>query len=236
MGERDGTPVAVDYLAAYAAVRGRLVGLTRADSADNAVPACPGWRVRDVVAHLAGLCEDWVNHRLDGYASERWTADQVSRHDRSTCEEMFDAWRDAMVAFTNLREPFLGLPPARWAFGDAVVHEADVRGALGADRVPDDAVLLSLQGTMQRWKQVLSGAGAPLLRVRSPDGPEWWLGGRDDPNGMVLEAPLYELFRGLCGRRSRGQAMGWAWSADPEPIVAAGLPYPCTRASNAMFD
>ena len=229
-------PVGGTYLAAYAEVHARLAGLVRADIADVVVPACPGWRVRDVVAHLAGLCEDWVESRLDGYASERWTADQVSRYERSTCGEIVAAWAGAMTTFRSLREPFLGLAPARWAFGDAVIHEADIRGALGAVRAPDDAVLLSLRGTLMRWQQVLSGAGAPTLHVRSPDGPDWWLGTVDDPDAVVVETPVYELFRGLTGRRSLGQAVGWNWSADPHPIVGVGLAYPFRWASTAISD
>ncbi len=30
------------------------------------VPACPGWVVADVLAHLTGPAQDWVRERLDG--------------------------------------------------------------------------------------------------------------------------------------------------------------------------
>ena len=92
--------------------------------------------VHEVVAHLAGLCEDWVNHNLDGYATETWTAQQVSRHTHRTCHEILDSWADAMTSFTHLENSDAELPPARWPFGDAVDHEADIRGAIAADRVP----------------------------------------------------------------------------------------------------
>ena len=192
--------------------------------------------MHDVLAHLTGLCEDWVNHRLDRYASGQWTADQVSRHRRSTCGEILQAWGDTMRQFGTLGDPFLGLPPARWAFGDAVVHEADVRGALGAGRVPDDAVLLSLGDSMARWEQVLSRASGPTLRVQSPEGSSWWVGTRDDPNAILVDAPVYELFRGVGGRRSLDQVVAWNWAADPEPILSLGLPYPFRWASHALFD
>jgi len=59
---------------AYLAIQGRVRGLLDEGHADVAIPACPAWTVRDLIAHLAGLCEDWVVHRLDDYASEAWTA------------------------------------------------------------------------------------------------------------------------------------------------------------------
>ena len=59
-------------------------------------------------------------------------------------------WADSLSSFRHLHESFLGSPP-RWAFGDAVVHEADIRGALGRGRVPDDAVTVALAGMMARW-------------------------------------------------------------------------------------
>ena len=42
----------------YAAVRARVTVLVLEGDPEMPVPACPGWRVRDVVGHLAGLCED----------------------------------------------------------------------------------------------------------------------------------------------------------------------------------
>ena len=37
---------------------------------DEPVPTCPGWTVRDVVAHLAGLADDWLTGNLEVYASD----------------------------------------------------------------------------------------------------------------------------------------------------------------------
>ena len=62
---------------AYVAIHERIVELATDKTRHLSVPASPGWRIHDVVAHLSGLCEDWVDHRLDGYASEGWTAAQV---------------------------------------------------------------------------------------------------------------------------------------------------------------
>ena len=148
----------------YAAVRARITVIVSEGDPERPVPGCPGWRVRDVVAHLAGLCEDWVDHRLDGYASERWTDAQISRSSGESLEEVLERWRSAAERFAQLEDdPTLG-PPARWAFGDAITHEADIRGALQAGRVPPDAVLLSVKGSVARWRETSA-------RCIRPDAP-----------------------------------------------------------------
>jgi len=220
----------------YEAVRARVTVLVLEGDPETPVPACPGWRVRDVVAHLTGLCEDWVDHRLDGYASERWTDAQVSRSSGEALEQVLERWRRAAERFAQLEDdPVMG-PPARWAFGDAITHEADIRGALQAGRVPSDAALLSLKGSVARWRETLWDASAPTLLLRAPDARDWWLGVRDDPTAVVVEAPAYEFFRSLCGRRSPSQVRRWKWSRSPEPFLDMGLPYPFHWADEDLLD
>ena len=221
---------------AYIGVRDRIVSLLRNAESSVVVPSCPRWQVKDVVGHLAGLCEDWVGHRLDGYASDEWTAAQVDRFAACGIDEVFERWYSASECFLQLDDdPVMG-PPARWAFGDAVTHEADIRGALGAERVPYEAALVGLKGSISRWRDVLSQAKTPTLLLRAPDAREWWLGTPDDPEMTVAEAPAYELFRALTGRRSKAQMERWEWSGDPQPYLAAGLPYPFRSANIDIQD
>ena len=49
------------------------------DDLDRTVPTCPDWTAHDVLAHLAGLAEDWVDGRLDSYGSDEWAQAQVER-------------------------------------------------------------------------------------------------------------------------------------------------------------
>lgn len=221
---------------AYLGVRARLDEVLRHRAGDEAVPSCPGWTVRHVVAHLAGLCEDWVAGRLEGYGSEAWTATQVERFADAPLTEILTQWDRALAGFVVLpADPAMG-PPGRWAFGDAVVHEADLRAALGERRVPLDAVALALKGQIARWREVVGGAGLPALLLRCPDLRDWWLGEHDDPGAVVAEAPAYEVFRALAGRRSEAQIRSWTWSADPSPHLAAGLPYPFSFAAEAVVE
>jgi uncharacterized protein (TIGR03083 family) len=216
----------VTSVEAYDAVRRRLEPVLSAADPQHAVPACPGWSVRDVLAHLVGLCEDWVHGRFEGYASEEWTAAQLERHRGESCVSMLETWRATMRAFTELDDSPLGATPARWAFGDAVVHEADLRGATSTGRVPETAVELGLQGAVARWRQVLRGAGLGGVRVVLPDGQELRTSAPGDERAVEVGADPYEVFRGLAGRRSVAQVAGWSWSVDPSPYLAAGPPYP----------
>ena len=66
----------------YQETRERIIALvTGLDDAawSTAVAACPGWSVRDVVAHLAAVAEDWVSGRLAGPPTDEETAAQIAR-------------------------------------------------------------------------------------------------------------------------------------------------------------
>jgi uncharacterized protein (TIGR03083 family) len=221
---------------AYDAVRRRLEPLLSVADPRHAVPACPGWSVGDVLAHLVGLCEDWVEGRFEAYASEEWTAAHLERHHGESCASLLERWRATMRAFAALDDSPLGASPARWAFGDAVVHEADLRGATNSGRVPDAAVELGLQGALARWHQVLRQAGLGRVRVVLPDGRELWTGAPG--RGIDIEVGIhpYEVFRGLAGRRSVAQVAEWSWSEDPGPYLAAGPPYPFRWARTPIVD
>ena len=74
----------------YEEARQRIVEVIReATSSDDAaaarpVPACPGWRVRDVLAHLCGNCTDIAAGNIDGAGTDEWTAAQVdARRDQA---------------------------------------------------------------------------------------------------------------------------------------------------------
>ena len=223
-------------LEAYLAVKDRVTGLVRTADAACVVPATPAWNVRDVVAHLTGLCEDWVAHRLDGYASQEWADAQVNRFASNSVAEVLQSWDVAAEAFAALPDDAIMGPPARWAFGDAVTHEADLRGALDSGRVPENFVAIVLKGSIARWRQVLFEANAPPLLLRAPDLREWWLGAPSEADTAVVEAPAYEIFRALAGRRTEDQVRSWHWSADPTPFLKPGLPYPFSWATASVTD
>src|SRR5689334_24740519 len=59
---------------------------------EGPAPATPEWRVRDVVAHMAGVADDVVNGRLEGIASDEWTGAQVDKRRELSIEELLADW------------------------------------------------------------------------------------------------------------------------------------------------
>ena len=123
-----------------------------------------------------------------------------------------------------------------WAFGDAVVHEADLRPVLApGTQVPDDAVSLGLKAAVARWRAKLAAADVPPLDVVAADMRTWRVGDPDAAAETVTTTG-YELFRALFGRRSRTQVEAWDWSCDSAVYLAAGLPYPFHWAASSIED
>ena len=209
----------------YKETRERLTELVSdLDEAKAAVmvPSTPEWSVKDVVAHLSGLVEDWLDRRLDGYGSEPWTDRQVEERRHLGLGEVLDEWTSSAPRLEAIMdEPELqGFPDFMpyLATADVAIHEHDIRGVLDRPGARDSgAVELGMRtyltGVRQRHEKTDLG---PLLVVES-DGREWAVG-RGDPVATVT-APRYELFRAMAGRRSRDQVLRFRWTGDPEPFV-----------------
>lgn len=125
---------------------------------ETTVPATPAWRVRDVLAHLAGGAADAVSGRMDDAPGPQWTARHVAERNDLPVGELtaeLAANQDAIGASTvdNPR------PAIVW---DIAVHHADLHEALGRGRVPEHL-----------WQPVLENAGASKLGTAGvPDGVE----------------------------------------------------------------
>lgn len=226
------------HLEAYLGVVARVTEMAGAagPSLHTTVPACPDWTARQVVAHMAGLAEDWVAGNLDDYGSDAWAGSQVARFEGRSLDEILGAWSVAAAQFGELGPTSLGGSPAMWAFGDGVVHEADLRPILAPDsRVPDEATALGLKAAIARWRSELSSAGAPPLDVIATGMRTWRVGEADAPAHTVTTTG-HELFRALFGRRSRTQAEAWQWSCDPAVYLDIDLPYPFRWADTDLAD
>jgi hypothetical protein len=225
-------------LAAYDEVRLRITDLVRtgASHLDEVVPACPAWTARQLVAHLVGLAGDMADGNLDGWATDEWTARHVERFGRGEADDLLERWGDLTPRLAGL-PPFGTVPATAFAFGDAVVHEADLRPVLDpGSRVPELPVAMAIAAGVGRWRSVLGEAGVPALHLTVPGLRDWWLGDAADPRAVDVEAPAYEVFRALYGRRSREQVAAWSWSAPPEPFLDAGLPFPFAWAGTPLVD
>src|SRR5262249_34453842 len=81
----------------YADGRLRLADLVAAASSDEhmaSVPGCPEWAVRDVVAHVTGVCADVIAGNVDGVATEPWTAAQVAARRQQSVDDILTEWSE----------------------------------------------------------------------------------------------------------------------------------------------
>jgi uncharacterized protein (TIGR03083 family) len=203
----------VDLAELYRDGRARFAALVRDLSEDELtapVPACPGWKVRDVVAHLAGVAEDVVTGNTAGAPGSDWTAAQIRRGAGRPVAELLEQW-DEHAAVVEAK---LAANPNRWSTPlDVATHEQDVRGAVDRPGARDNATIRALTGGLVGWLDV----AAPLL-VRIGDGDEVRVG-PEDGEPVVLSTTRFEAFRWRLGRRSRRQLAAMDWSGDPEPFL-----------------
>jgi uncharacterized protein (TIGR03083 family) len=172
------------------------------------VPACPGWSVRDVVAHVTAVADEWGRGVLTGPPTDEQTAAQVARFDGQRLTDIIAAWTDATAHLCRLAEDS-GLEPP---IGDVVAHEHDIRGALGTPGARDTE---AVRYTADR---LLGSLRAPFpLRVAVEDAE--YRTGPDDGPELRLQTTRFEALRWRTGRRSRAQLAAMDWSADPSPVL-----------------
>ena len=200
----------VDLGALYGLVRERLAGLVAEvpEPASVAVPACPGWSVQDVIAHLVAIAQDVLAGRLSRPPTDEWTAAQVaSRKDQSMADLLAD-WADVGPTFQALITS-AGMWPG---FLDALSHEHDIRGAIAAPAGRDAP---ELRLAAEFLVAGLRPDQAMTVRVAER---EFRVGPSAEPAiGLVTEP--FEAFRFRMGRRSRGQLAAMEWTSDPTPVL-----------------
>ena len=209
------------HATAYADLRIRvseMIDRTDASALGKPAPATPEWCVHDVIAHLVGVPDDVVHGRLDGLASDQWTQTQVDKRRDVAAADLLAEWAEQSPAF----EAMLAGAPAEiagQALFDAATHEYDIRHALGVPGARNsEAIVVG-------WEWIV----APRTRGAMPglcfvvDGEEQIAGA-----GEVvarIEAPRFELFRAVSGRRSAKEIAQYKWDRDPEPelLLAAAF-------------
>lgn len=195
----------------YRETKERIVGLvTELDDAglNTAVPACPGWSVRDVLAHVVAVAEDWVGGRLAGPPTDAQTAAQVARFGDHDLAGILAAWADAAAALDQMAESAGVQPP----LGDITSHEHDVRAAIGRPGARDSSAVWSSSD------QLLANLSTPIpLLVTVEDGQYLTRPGADAR--IRLRTTRFEGLRWRTGRRSRAQLAAIDWSGDPTPVL-----------------
>jgi uncharacterized protein (TIGR03083 family) len=211
------TPASTAQL--YLEAQDRVAELVRNLSDDEAgrrVPGTPEWTVHDVLAHLAAIPSDIVAGRLTGIPGPDETGAQVERRRDCSVADLLHEWRDNTDPVMELARA--GLIPAPLAI-DVITHEQDIRGALQAAHLDDDAALrFAVTGYSWALSRRMKEAGMPALRLRDPARGFTATAGDGEPAATV-SASEFELFRAMPGRRSRAQVASYDWVGDPTPYL-----------------
>jgi hypothetical protein len=105
------------------------------------------------------------------------------------------------------------------AINDVVVHEGDVRFALGLDQVVNgDALSLALSGYGFSLDVRLREVGLRPIALAYDDKQRRF--GGDSEVGATVRATRFDFVRTLASRRTREQILALDWSGDPEPYLS----------------
>ena len=194
----------------YQQTRERIIGLLADPDVDLRAPvvACPGWSVRDVVAHVAAVAEDCADGTLTGPPTDAETAAQIARFAEHDRDGIFSAWTAAAERLDHMADTTGVAPP----LADAICHEHDMRAAIGRPGARE---------TDEVWQsshQLLTILQTPVpLHVFVEDAE--YRTGPDDARGIRLRTTRFEALRWRTGRRSRAQLEAMDWSEDPAPVL-----------------
>jgi hypothetical protein len=209
---------------AYAQVRGRIEDLIQAADPDElvrVVPACPEWRVRDLLAHVVSMPAAIGAGRAPTGEVNGWLAELIAeRHDQPV-ELLLQEWNQ----LDDVLRPLLA-GPAGLLFPDLAVHEHDLRGALGKPDHEALPVAELMPRTMAAFRHPLRDAGLGAIEVRN--GPLSWRTS-DDPVGWTLLVDPWEAVRALGSRRTADELRALPAEGDCEPylqILDEHLPLP----------
>jgi len=205
----------------YRELRTRVAELVQgrsADELDQTTPATPAWRVRDVLAHFAGVCDDIAHGRLEGVGTDDWTDAQVMKRRDWPVEQVLADWQEHAEAIAPQMASFPEIAVGQMLF-DAWTHEQDLRGALtaGGER-ESDALDIAYEWATDRLGERLAAEGVGTLVVESEAGEKPI--GAGDPTSR-LQTNRFDVLRAATGRRSRAQmqAMTWEGSFEPEQLL-----------------
>lgn len=209
----------------YAQTRVRLTDVVRSLSVEQVaarVAATPAWSVRELIAHLTGNVACILDGKLDGVATEPWTAAQVAERKDKTVEQILDEWTTRAPQV----EAMLATWPRRIAgqvIADLATHEQDIRGSVGRTGARDSSAFgVAREFFSLSLGERIAHAGLPALRFRGAS--REWTAGEGDPRASVC-ADEFDLVRAIGGRRSAPQIRAYEWDGDPEPYVEIIAPF-----------
>ncbi len=200
-------PVAHLYLLAHQRFVESVSGATP-DQWAAPVPACPGWSVHDLLAHVSGVADDIVHGRVEGAATDPWTDAQVVRGRPVAPEALLARWAEQAAVVAERVEAV----DARRAVIDCATHVCDLVPALGGRVERADPLVRELVA----W--VFMGDSAESsVRVHTEVGT--FAFGPPGGPALSVQVAAFEAFRSRLGRRSRRQVEAYEWSSAPGSLL-----------------
>lgn len=214
----------------YEQTRERVIAVSKHLDPGLAVPACPGWTVHDVVSHLVGLAVDVAAARMDGYAGDAWTAQQVEARSDHTMSDLFDEWDQVLPKFLEVNRDLaasdlpaminhvLG-PVPKTSFEsafhvDLIHHEHDLLGAAGTPRrLALHADIAAMRAQLTNVRLRFAADRLPTLRLSPSDADRDWDIGNDAPVAWVSGLAV-DFLRSFGGRRTFEEIRSLEWSGD----------------------
>lgn len=215
-GEQEDEPSSeVDLADEWTQAQGRVIDLVEplaADEAARRVPACPDWTVRDLLAHMIGLDADALAGDEPDDHNSTWTQRQVDARSERDVAALVEEWRRLTAPVHRYISDTDPRP-----LGDIVIHEQDLRSALGAPGARDTDGLAAIRDQMAgRFAGAVEAAGlAPAVLA----GGNWTFATHHGTPGIRLEADPFDLARALTSRRSADQLRSWVVEGDIEPYL-----------------
>lgn len=190
-----------------------LVTPLDAAALDTLTPACPAWSVRDVLAHLAGAAASFGTDSFAGMGTDPWTAEHVeSRRGVAVADLLAERWACTPKLETVPNDHEVWRPVVH----DALSHEADIRGAIGAPGLPSDALAAAFPLIEGVLPMKLAGFGAVTVEL---DGQPRGFG--EGEPALMVRTSMFELWRGAFGRRSDQQMRSWVVAGDAAAFAKA---------------
>ena len=204
--------------ALYRQARTRVVALTADLSVEQQaqmVPATPLWNVREVVTHVAGVCADILNGRLDARGTEPWTQRQVEERADMAMAQLHAEWATSGQGLEQVFDKVGDERVNPRVLADVWCHEQDLRSVLQVPGGWDDgsaAYFVTRQREHYDELFIQHGVRIDVSHVGR-------LGTADGEPTLQIGAS--EFLRGVLGRRSKHQLLQWPWRglADPWPLI-----------------
>lgn len=203
------------YLETYRSTRDRILALAHDlddETGSRSVPACPAWTCRDLITHVASMPIAISGGDIPGDDPDAWVDRVLDVNRALSIDELEVAWRSADEILAAIIDgPGLAL------YYDQVVHEHDLRGALGTPGARDQPeVSMTLQVSLDQIDPHIRAAGLTSLAVDVGDAV---LQSHEGPRGCTITTTAWEATRALNGRRTADEVRALSHEGDLEPYL-----------------